>query len=96
MQNEINHFFRRKKIYNACGTKMFNVFFSNFRKYVMHVIKMFNVFLFYFLKLFLKNEDMQRKMRLMFFIFKNHLKKKKICNVCETKKCLIFFIFQIL
>jgi len=48
-----NHFFRRKKIYNACRQKCLMFSFSNFRKYVMHDVmharKILNVF-FYFPK----------------------------------------------
>ena len=93
-----NHFFRRKKIYNACRQKCLMFSFSNFRKYVMHDVmharKILNVF-FIFQNQFLKNNEiMQCKMRLMFFYFQKLFFKKKEYVIYVRQKLFNIFYFS--
>jgi len=90
MQNEINHFFRRKKIYDAWDKKS-SYFFSNFRKYVMHARKMFNFFLFLFFKInFLKKEWKYAMQNEIDVFYSQKLKKKEYAMYVTHKMFNIF------
>jgi len=63
--------------------------------------KVFNVFIFIFQNHFLeeKNENMQCKMRLIFFYFLKYFLEERVktYNVCETKMFnVFFFVFHLL
>jgi len=89
----LKSFFRKKKIYHACRRKCLMLFFSIFRKYVMHARRIFNVY-FYFPKSFFLNKEWNYAMQdeINVFLFSKIIfLKKRICNIRETKIFNIFY-----